>query len=105
MSEAGNTGGNEPRGDAGRLRPSADAVTKRVGDEVVLVQLRTNRIYTLNRTGARLWELLEDGHDLDGAGERLRREFDVGEDQLRDEMAALVDELVARKLLEPDANG
>jgi hypothetical protein len=82
------------------LRPSADAVTKRVGDEVVLVHLRTNRIYTLNRTGARFWELLEDGHDPERAREQLLLEFDVGEEQLREEMRGLVDELVDRGLLD-----
>jgi hypothetical protein len=101
--EAGGSGGNEARRGAGGFRPSGDAVTKRVGDEVVLVHLRTNRIYTLNRTGARFWELLEDGHDLEGAQERLLREFEVGEGQLRDEVRGLVDELVARGLLDRDA--
>ena len=51
------------RGSARRRRLSAERRRGReaVGDEVVLVHLRTNRIYTLNRTGARFWELLEDG--------------------------------------------
>jgi Coenzyme PQQ synthesis protein D (PqqD) len=92
------------RGPEGRFRPTGDAVAKRVGDEVVLVQLQTNRIYTLNRTGARLWELLDDGHDLERARAQMLREFDVGEDQLRDEADALVDDLVTRGLLEPDAS-
>jgi hypothetical protein len=69
----------------------------------VLVHLRTNRIYTLNRTGARFWALLEDGRDLELAQEQLLREFDVGEDQLREEVRGLVDELVERGLLEHDA--
>jgi hypothetical protein len=103
VSEAGGSGGNEARQDAGSYRPSADAVTKRVGGEVVLVHLRTNRIYTLNRTGARFWELLEDGHDLERAREQLLLEFDVGEGQLREEMRGLVNELVERGLLDHDA--
>ena len=32
-----------------------------VDDEVVLVNLQTNRIFALNPTGARFWELLEGG--------------------------------------------
>jgi hypothetical protein len=42
----------------GELRPEDDVVSRRLEDEVVLVHLRTNRIYKLNETGARLWELL-----------------------------------------------
>ena len=105
MGEAGESGGSEARRDAGRVCPSADAVTKRVGDEVVLVHMRTNRIYTLNRTGARFWELLEEGREIGPAQEELLREFDVGEDQLREEVSGLVDELVQRGLLERDAGG
>jgi len=33
---------------------SPDTVATRVGDEVVLVDLKTDRIYTLNRTAARI---------------------------------------------------
>jgi hypothetical protein len=98
---AGTAGEGQRRG---AFRPTGNAVAKRVGDEVVLVQLRTNRIYTLNRTGARLWQLLGEGHNLERARERILREFDVGEDELRDEADALVDELVARGLLEPDVS-
>jgi Coenzyme PQQ synthesis protein D (PqqD) len=101
--QAGAAGMGEAR--QPRFRPTGDAVAKRVGDDVVLVQLRTNRIYTLNRTGARLWELLGEGHDLERARAQMLREFDVGEDQLRDEADALVEELVTRGMLEPDAGG
>lgn len=36
-------------------QPNPDVVAQRVQDEVVLVNLRTNEIYTLNRTAARAW--------------------------------------------------
>ena len=35
---------------------SADALATRVGDEIVLVDLKTDRVYSLNRTAARIWE-------------------------------------------------
>ncbi len=43
------------------LRPSTHVVARRVGDELVVVHLKTNRIFSLNRTAARLWELVEAG--------------------------------------------
>ena len=88
-----------------RIRVSEDAVARRVGDQVVLVQLQTNRIYELNPTGARLWELLQGGADLEQARERMLAEFDVSEDELRNNMNEIVDELVAMQLLERDARG
>jgi hypothetical protein len=37
------------------VQPNRDVVARRLKDEIVLVHLRTNRIYSLNRTGARFW--------------------------------------------------
>jgi hypothetical protein len=98
-------GENEPQQETGRFQPSRDAVAKRLEDEVVLVQLGTNQIYKLNRTGARLWELLEQSHDLESAREQMLLEFDVGEEPLRDEIRVLVNDLVEKGLLDRDADG
>ncbi len=81
------------------MRPSSEVVARRLDDEVVLVHLQTNRIYTLSPTAARFWELLQDGVDRAEIGRRLRREFDVGESQLDAEIAALVSRLGAEGLV------
>ena len=52
-------------------------MSERFGDEIVLVNLRTNRFFLLNRTGARFWELLVSGNGLDAIEEQLCREFEV----------------------------
>jgi hypothetical protein len=72
------------------FQPSSDTVATRVGDEIVLVDLKTDRIYSLNRTAARLWELV--GADCDRAEveRRMLEEFDVTPDQL----AEAIDEFV-----------
>jgi Transglutaminase-like superfamily/Coenzyme PQQ synthesis protein D (PqqD) len=46
--------------DVGRAAPQLhpDVVWRWVDDEAVLVNVKTNRIYSLNPTGARLWELI-----------------------------------------------
>ena len=75
------------------FRPNPDVVAQRVGTDVVLVNLRTNRIYELNRTGARLWELIQEGHDRDQIQQHLLREFDVEEAQLALEIDAFLTRL------------
>jgi hypothetical protein len=105
MVEGGGRGQDEAGQGGDRVWVSPDAVARRVGDQVVLVQLQTNRIYELNRTGARLWELLQGGADLEQACERMLAEFDVSEDELRNNVSEIVDELVAMRLLERDASG
>lgn len=67
-----------------------DVLSRRVGDDVVLVHLRTNRIYSLNPTAARLWELGARGASLDEAFARLKEEFEVSDETLREETEALI---------------
>jgi hypothetical protein len=83
-----------------QIRPNPDVVSREVGDEVVLVHLHTNQIYTLNRTAARLWQLLAEGRGLDAARQELLQEFDVDEEELRAEVSKLVGELSAKGLVE-----
>jgi hypothetical protein len=81
------------------VRPSPDVVAQGVGGETVLVQLETNKIFTLNATGARFWELLSAGLEPDEIVERLLGEFDVEEKVLREEIDSLVESLVREHLV------
>jgi hypothetical protein len=73
-----------------RLEPSQDVVGQRLGDEVVLVSLQTNRIFELNRTGARFWELLQSESDRGRIETQLSEEFAV----TGEELSAQVDQLI-----------
>ena len=100
--ESGMPGGNEqPRGGSAArwLEPADDVVGQRLGDEVVLVNLKTNRIFELNRTGGRFWDLLHEEGNRDQIEARLQQEFDVGEEQLTAEVDALVASLAAEDLV------
>jgi hypothetical protein len=81
------------------LSVAPDVVARRLADEVVLVHLQTNRIYTLNATAARFWELLQDGLDLAAITRRLGREFDVEQSRLEAEITELVGRLSAERLV------
>jgi len=76
-----------------------DVLAKVVGDDTVLVHLKTNRIYELNRTAARLWALLDQGLSPTEIEQALVREFSVSPDIVRREMEALIEELVDERLL------
>src|SRR5688572_26523703 len=82
------------------VRQSAQVVSSRLGDAGVLVHLQTNRIFEVNATGLRIWELAGTGRTLAGIEEALRDEFDVEPARLRSELLKLVDELSREGLLE-----
>ena len=82
-----------------RLEPSQDVVGQRLGDEVVLVSLETNRIFELNRTGARFWELLQSENDRDRIEAQLLEEFAVTEEELSAEVDRLIKSLNDEELV------
>ena len=81
------------------LEPSQDVVGQRLGDEVVLVSLQTNRIFELNRTGARFWELLQSERDRSRIEQRLMEEFEVSEEELSAEVDQLIKSLADEELV------
>ena len=81
-------------------RPHPDVVSRRLDDEVVLVQLSTSQIYSLNDTAGRAWELLSAGHDRNELERTLLDEFDVSADELRRELDQLFETLGRAGLLE-----
>jgi hypothetical protein len=82
-------------------QPNPDVVAQRVQDEVVLVNLRTNEIYTLNKTAARAWELIAEGRDRSGVEAGLSEEFSVDEAEVGSELDSLLAELVEKELIHP----
>ena len=82
-----------------RLEPSQDVVGQRLGDEVVLVSLETNRIFELNRTGARFWELLQSETDRGRIEAQLLEEFAVTEEELSAEVDRLIKSLDDEELI------
>jgi coenzyme PQQ synthesis protein D (PqqD) len=84
------------------VRPSPDVIAQRMGDECVIVHLRTNRIYDLNRTAARFWELLAAGHSLPQIHDKMLGEFAVDPLELEREIESILDFMRAQSLIEAD---
>src|SRR5215203_1859730 len=82
-----------------RLEPSQDVVGQRLGDDVVLVSLQTNRIFELNRTGARFWELMQSESDRGRIEQRLLEEFEISKDELSAEVDQLIKSLADEELV------
>src|SRR5688500_4964981 len=88
-----------------RIRQHPDVVSSRVGHTGGLVHLQTNRIFELNATGVRVWELLEPTRTLGEVADILLREFDVERSQLKVEIEALIESLRREGLVDDGANG
>ena len=79
--------------------PDPNVVSRRMDDEMVLVHLKTNRIFSLSPTGARFWELFSDGksrHEIEAA---LLHEYDGSQEEVSTEIDSLVGMLQAEGLV------
>jgi hypothetical protein len=74
-------------------------VSRRLGEQLVLVNLTDNSIFELNRTGARVWELLQETSAPDELVARLGDEFDVDEARLKGEVQSLLEAFSSRGLV------
>ena len=83
-----------------RLRVNPAVTSQRFGDDAVLIDLRTNEIYEMNRTAARIWQLLGEGLDVDDIEGRLALEFEIEPAELRRQMESFLTTLLDAKLVE-----
>jgi hypothetical protein len=72
------------------LKVNPDVLFQRLENDAVLLHMKTDRFYNLNRTGARFWELLSDGNDLVRIQEQMLREFDVEPAALEKEIQDMI---------------
>ena len=70
-----------------------------LGGEAVLLNLNNNRYYGLNEVGARTWQLLQEHGEVGAAVTQLLEEYEVDEATLRQDVEALVAQLIEQEML------
>jgi len=99
----GEEGSAAPGGRAiGRApRPDPDVISRRIDAGTVLINLRTNKIYELNTTGSRIWELLKEGRTVGEIEATLQQEYEVeaaeAADAIRETLGRLAGEGLVRQ--------
>jgi Coenzyme PQQ synthesis protein D (PqqD) len=75
------------------LRPNPEVIAKRLDQTTVLVDISTSRIFELNETGTRVWELLGQGLNVEQIVQQLVFEFEVEDSQVAEELKTLLFQL------------
>lgn len=78
---------------------SSDVLGEAVGGETVLLELRADRYYRLNGTGARLWQALEQPATPRSLAALLSSEHGVDGERALTEVEAFLGGLAARDLI------
>ena len=86
-------------------RPAPDVLVERMEDSALLINLTTNRMFELNPTGTRLWDLLVEGLDVDAIKARLLDDYLVDASVVAREVEDLLKRLESEKLVVPDDGG
>jgi hypothetical protein len=82
-----------------QLRTASDVIARTLGQSAVLIQLGTNRIYELNATGTRVWDLLVKGATRDDLIAALHQEYDGDRDGISEAVDELLESLRAEGLI------
>jgi hypothetical protein len=84
------------------LQRNPQAVSAEVGGEIIFLHEGDGVYYSLDGVGAFIWKTLENPRTLGELVQAVVDEYDVGETEAREDLAALATELAARGLLIPD---
>jgi len=82
-----------------RILPNPEVVAKRLDEDLVVIHLGTDQIYSLNSSAARFWELLESGLGVLEAKKQLVEEFAVSMQQLDEDVSVTLAALFEHQLV------
>ncbi|MCA9906772.1 MAG: PqqD family protein [Anaerolineae bacterium] len=81
----------------------ADVLMREVGEEIVILNLRTEAYYGLNQQGARIWILLNESKSVQQILDTLLTEYDVERGTLAHDLQQLIDDLLEHGLIRAGA--
>ena len=82
-----------------RVTVPDDVLISNLQDESVILNLDSERYYVLDDVGTRFLSVLTTSDSIETAYERLRGEYDVDPQVLRNDLLALIENLVDQGLL------
>jgi hypothetical protein len=82
-----------------RILLNPEVVAKRLDEELIIIHLGTDRIYSLNSSAARFWELLDSGLGVLEAKQQLVEEFAVSMQELDDDIHNVLKLLFENQLI------
>lgn len=77
-----------------------EQVSTDLGGEVAILHLQSGIYYSLNETGARVWDLIQETQSVSAVLAALLDEYDVAEDDCERYVLALLNDLHAEKLIQ-----
>ena len=86
-----------------RVRVPDDVLVSRLQEESVILNLDSERYYGLDDVGTRILSVLANSDSIEAAYQSLLAEYDVDEGVLREDLLALVENLLQQGLVQISA--
>ncbi|MCM2266889.1 MAG: PqqD family protein [Elusimicrobiales bacterium] len=80
-------------------KPSPDIASRKVADELVLLNVKTSEYYSLNPTALFVWELISRNTPLDGILKAFAEEFDADAARIKKDVLELIKTLESQKVI------
>lgn len=82
-----------------KLTAADDVLLRELDGEAVILHLGDESYYGLNESGTRMWQVLGDSENIEGAVLPLLEEFEVDEATLRTDLNNLIQSLLEKKMV------
>ena len=79
--------------------PNPNILFSKLGDEAVILHLKSETYFSLDPVGVRMWEVLCAKQEIDPTIPVLLEEYDIDQETLRRDLEDLVANLLAEKIL------
>ena len=86
-----------------RVRVPDDVLVSRLQEESVILNLDSERYYGLDDVGTRFLSVLTTSDSIDAAYQSLAEEYDVDREVLREDLVALIQNLLQQGIIEVSA--
>jgi hypothetical protein len=87
-----------------RVIQAGDVISRRVGDEMVVVKNTAETAHVLNKTAAAIWELCDGEHSLDDIAGHLCDHFEVSFEEARADIDDIIDRSIKIGILTRSAD-
>lgn len=83
-----------------RLAKPQRVLIQELDDESVLLHVANGQYFGLNVTGTKMWNELTTASSIQAAYNKLLSQYNIPPDQLKEDLSALIEELLDNELLE-----
>ena len=86
--------------EATQVSPNPDVVHTTLADgQAVLLHMQTHKYYSLNKTGSRVWTLIESGDSVQQISEKIANDFGIDTERATADVSSLIEALKSAGLV------